>query len=131
MTNRRPAGGDERLRELARRLQRNIHDAAVHASPMFSTAHWEHHAPDEWPHEPDDDSYLLFENCGHPDCVLVSQPAERPAPQSGHEYHEPPEGGRIVRIYSNGSWLEDSPAGQRKRYSLATERPDAPFSPSQ
>ncbi len=33
------------------------------------------------------------------------------------EFHEPPEGGRIVRIYRNGSWLEDSPAGHRKHYS--------------
>jgi hypothetical protein len=33
------------------------------------------------------------------------------------DWHEAPAGGRIVRVYRNGSWLEDSPAGHRKRYS--------------
>jgi hypothetical protein len=59
------------LRALAGRLQRRVHEEAVHASPMFSRAHWEHNAGADWPHEPDDGSYTLFENCIHPDCRLV------------------------------------------------------------
>lgn len=59
------------LRELAMRLQRKVHEDAVNANAMFSVEHWKHNAGPEWPHMPDDDSYLFFENCKHPDCVLV------------------------------------------------------------
>jgi plasmid stabilization system protein ParE len=73
MTDKPPAAprGAERVLELAQRLQKEVHERAIASSPMFSKAHWEHHAGEDWPQEPDDDSYLFFENCVHPDCVLV------------------------------------------------------------
>ena len=59
------------LLDLAAKLQREKHEAAVVAHPLFSKAHWEHNAGRDWPEQPDDDSYLAFENCADPDCVLV------------------------------------------------------------
>ncbi len=64
-------GSDEALRALVVKLQRRVHDEAVAAAPLFSLAHWEHHADPDWPEQPDDDSYLAFENCVHPDCKIA------------------------------------------------------------
>ena len=60
-----------RLLELAQRLQRQVHEQAVHSNAMFSSEHWKHNAGPDWPEQPDDNSYSDFENCVHPDCVLV------------------------------------------------------------
>jgi hypothetical protein len=65
-----------RLLILALRHQEREHDHALASHPMFSRAHWEHHAGADWPEEPDDDSYTAFQNCIHPDCVLVREAAE-------------------------------------------------------
>jgi hypothetical protein len=62
MTDRRPAGGDERLRELAALGAQMEHGASI-----THRGDWVDHV------DP-------FETCPDPDCVLVRQPAERPAP---------------------------------------------------
>lgn len=49
-------------------LIRLQHYSALGASPLFSVQHWQHNAGPAWPHEPDDDSYIAFENCQHPAC---------------------------------------------------------------
>ena len=59
------------LQELTVRLQKQVHNHAICASPLFSVEHWKHHGPDDWPTEPDDDSWLEFENCVNPDCILA------------------------------------------------------------
>jgi hypothetical protein len=46
------------------------------------------------------------------------------------EYLDIPEGHRVVRIYRNGSWLEDSPGGQRSRVSFAEATDDDLMWPS-
>ena len=58
------------LIELAKRRQCEEHERARGANPLFSKAHWEHNAGPDWPDD-DGDSYIAFENCRHPDCVLV------------------------------------------------------------
>lgn len=68
----------EPMRALALWLQRKVHDDAIYtcaSAALFSGKSYEHNAGVDWPHEPDDDSYLLFENCQHPNCVLVRQAA--------------------------------------------------------
>lgn len=60
-----------RLLEMSARLQRHVHERARASNPLFSVEHWKHGAGDDWPHEPDDDSFNAFENCKHPDCALV------------------------------------------------------------
>lgn len=65
----------DRLQALVTRLQRREHERAIGSHPLFSVEHWKHHAGEAWPHEPDDDSYLAFENCEHPDCVLARSAA--------------------------------------------------------
>ena len=62
---------------LLQKLQRAQHERALCSSPMFSVEHWKHHAGPEWPELPDDDSYLAFENCKHPDCILALLAVER------------------------------------------------------
>ena len=61
MTNRRPAGGDERVRELAREGAWVLHCEGIIVEPLNG----KHHPP--------------FDTCPHPDCALVRPPAERPA----------------------------------------------------
>jgi hypothetical protein len=67
--------GPDALRRLAARLQRRVHERAREANPLFSVDHWKHGAGYDWPHDPDDGSYEAFENCKHPDCVLVRDAA--------------------------------------------------------
>lgn len=71
----------ERLRALARKFQEEAHWNAVRANALFSVEHWKHNAGVDWPHEPDDDSWIAFENCQHPLCVLVRSLEETPEPR--------------------------------------------------
>ena len=68
-----PAAGSTDM--LLLRLQQAEHERALRAHPMFSSAHWQHNAGPDWPEQPDDDSYIAFENCKHPDCVTARQAA--------------------------------------------------------
>lgn len=66
-----------------RTIQEREHDRAVFSHPMFSREHWEHNGGMDWPREPDDGSFVRFENCKHPDCVAVREVAaalSRPGP---------------------------------------------------
>ena len=54
---------------------------------------------------------------------MAEPPREAAPADPGQEYYEPPAGGRIVGVYRNGSWLEDTPAGQRKHVSWP-DKPD-------
>lgn len=66
-----PSSTWQLVAKLVLRLQREKHDQARGAHPMFSVDHWRHNAGKDWPHEPDDGSWELFENCEHPDCKLA------------------------------------------------------------
>jgi hypothetical protein len=61
----------QQMRMAARSLAELAHWKAVGASPLFSVEHWSHNAGPDWPHEPDDDSYIAFENCQHLACRMV------------------------------------------------------------
>lgn len=54
-----------------RAAARHEHERAVGANAMFSVEHWKHNAGQDHPHEPDDDSFIAFENCRHPLCASV------------------------------------------------------------
>jgi hypothetical protein len=59
------------LRAALEPIARREHERAVGASALFSVEHWKHNAGQEHPHEPDDDSFIAFENCKHPLCASV------------------------------------------------------------
>jgi hypothetical protein len=47
----------------------------------------------------------------------MAAPASPPDDPPQAECYEPPKGGRIVKIFRDGSWMADSPAGHRRHYS--------------
>jgi hypothetical protein len=75
----------EQITQLAYRLQEQEHERALASHPMFSKSHWEHNAGNDWPHDPDDGSYLFFENCVHPDCRLARLALPPRAQEEEHE----------------------------------------------
>jgi hypothetical protein len=117
-----PRVPEPNLLELVTRLQREQHERAVASSPMFSVEHWKHNAGPDWPEKPDDDSYLFFENCQHPDCTLVrTAHAVEPTPRA-------PEPDRLGKAVSNSlpSYLDTVCArcGQNWGKHIGDECPD-------
>ena len=74
MTTKRAEAAESQLAALRAAVEpiaRREHERAVGANALFSVEHWKHNAGPEHPHEPDDDSYIAFENCKHPLCASV------------------------------------------------------------
>ncbi len=88
-------------------VQRREHQRAIGAHPMFSVEHWQHNAGQDWPQQPDDDSYQAFENCQHPDCAAARQASVPPV--------TPPDTVGMAQAFMDA--LSEEPTG------IAPERP--------
>ncbi len=99
------------LQSLALALQAAEHEQAIRRGrdTIFGTREaWRHNAGDDW-HDEDDDSYLAFENCQHPNCVLVRQAAlEAVAPPQEPERTLEQIAKDVAReVWGDVDWLEE------------------------